>query len=245
VKLPKKEWRYFVIEFNGGNEELALLEKALCIAPCGLELGFTLSRVTLGKKVFPACLYSPPRLFQSLSALSYAHSPERGAGQIITVADAEQVGEIFAALKAHDNGVLDLDRIFKLVFELKDLPHFSPLQILGSFAALESILTHAPAPADLHDSITRQIKQKLALLNRRWQPPLDYSSFQPLPHDKIWSKMYDYRSAIAHGGLPDFKSKLSVLKSANSANALISETLKKTICQALKEPQLLADLHEC
>ncbi len=245
VTLPESQWRYFVIEFSGDNQELALLEKALSIAPCGIELGFTLSSTTFGTKKVPACIYSPPRLFQSLSALQDALYSADGPGQSLTNADVEQVSKIYAALKAHDHNVVDLNRVFQLLFQLKDLPHFSPLQVLGFFAVLESILTHRPNPEDRHDSITRQIKQKLALLNRRWQPPLDYSNFAAPSHDILWSKMYEYRSAIAHGATPDFKSKLKILQNPLNANALVSEAAKKTICQALTEPQLLADLQNC
>jgi hypothetical protein len=106
-------------------------------------------------------------------------------------------------------------------------------------------LTHAPNPDDRYDSITRQIKQKLALLNKRWNPPLDYSAFPALSHHKVWSKMYEYRSAIAHGSTPNFVGELSALGKAEDANLLISEAVKKTIYQALKEPQLLADLQDC
>jgi len=87
-----------------------------------------------------------------------------------------------------------LDKVFKLLFELKDLPRFSPLQVLGYFSLLE---------------------------------------------------MYAYRSAIAHGGTPNFTGELAVLGKAENANALISEAVKKTILQAIEEPQLLADLHDC
>jgi hypothetical protein len=149
-------------------------------------------------------------------------------------------------LATHDNGILDLDKIFRLIFQLKDLPRFSPLQILGYFAVLESILTHAPNPEDRYDSITRQIKQKLALLNKRWNPPLDYSAFPKLSHDKVWSKMYAYRSAIAHGSTPNFAAgDLSALGKAENANLLISAAVRKTICHALEEPQLIADLQNC
>jgi hypothetical protein len=36
-----------------------------------------------------------------------------------------------------------------------------------------------------------------------------------------------------------------VLGKAESADLLISEAVRKTICQALEEPQLLADLQNC
>jgi hypothetical protein len=245
VKLPRRQWRYFVIEFGGGNQEVELLEKALSIAPCSLDVGFILSIASSRGKKLPVCLYSQPRLFQSLSAMSYAAGSVSGLTKAVTKSDAEQVREIYLKLEKHDNLILDLDKVFKLVFELMDLPRFSPLQILGYFAVLESILTHAPNPEDRYDSITRQIKQKLALLNKRWTPPLDYSAFSALPHDRVWSKMYAYRSAIAHGATPNFVGELSALGKAESANLLISETVRKTICQALEEPQLLADLQNC
>jgi hypothetical protein len=242
VKLPKGQWRYFVIELGGENQEVEFLEKALSVASSGLEVGFIVSAVTLEKgKVLPGFYYSSPSLFQSLSALSHAHGPFK----TLTESDGDQVRTIYSRLAAHDNSILDLDKVFKLVFELNDLPRFSPLQILGYFAVLESILTHAPNPDDRYDSITRQIKQKLALLNKRWKPPLNYSAFAGLSHDKVWSKMYAYRSAIAHGATPNFAGDLTVLGKAENADHLISEAAKKTIVQALEEPQLLADLHNC
>jgi hypothetical protein len=246
VKLPKRQWRYFVIEFSGGNQEIELLEKALSIAPCRLDVGFILSVASLRGRKLPVCLYSPPRLFQSLSAMSSEAGSVSGITKAVTKSDAEQVRKIYLELAKHDNRILDLDKVFKLVFELMDLPRFSPLQVLGYFAVLESILTHAPNPEDRYDSLTRQIKQKLALLNKRWKHPLDYSAFSGLSHDKIWSKMYAYRSAIAHGSTPNFvAAELSALRKAENANILISEAVRKTICQALEESQLLADLQNC
>jgi hypothetical protein len=245
VRLPRRQWRYFVIEFSGDNKTAELLEQALRLAPCCVEIGFILSMATLRGITLPICLYSPPRLFQSLSAMSYASASLNKLTKVITKVDAEQVREIYSKLTKHDDRILDLDRIFKLVFELLDLPRFSSLQILGYFAVLESILTHAPNPDYRYDSITRQIKQKLALLNKRWNTPLDYSGFSGASHDKIWSKMYFYRSAIAHGSTPDFAKELAVLGKAENADCLLAEAVRKTICQALQEPQLLADLQSC
>ncbi len=240
LRLPEKQWRYFVIEFGSDNEDLELLQEAFAIAPNELEIGFTLSTASMGAQRLPVAVFRPPRLFQSLSALV-----EDRVARIFTKADAHQTTEIYRRLAAYDHNILDLHRILKLLMELKDLPRFSPLQVLGYFAILESLLTHQPNPDDRYDSITRQITQKLALLNRRWQPALDESSFGQATHDKIWSKMYGYRSAIAHGIAPDFKSKLEVLGTADHANVLIRNTVKRTIRQALVEPQLVADLHNC
>jgi hypothetical protein len=241
IRLPVKRSRYFVIELGSESQEVELLESALSVASCDLEVGFILTVATLRSTALPVCLYSPPRLFQSLSALSYAFGPFKK----FTDSDGEQVRKIYSKLAAYDNSILNLEKVFKLLFELKDLPRFSPLQVLGYFSVLESILTHPPKPEDRYDSITRQIRQKLALLNKRWNPPLDYSAFAASSRDKVWPKMYAYRSAIAHGGTPDFAGELAVLGKAENANRLISEAVKKTILQAIEEPQLLADLRNC
>lgn len=199
VTLPKKHWRYFVIEMSCEIESLDVLEQAISIARCDLDLGLIALKVTARKLTLPTYVYRPPQLFQSLSALRNAHDSKDGISKTISKADGEHISDIYARIKSHDHSVLDLHSPFRQLLELKDLPHFSPLQILGYFAILESILTHQPAPEDRYDSITRQITRKLALLNKRWQPSLNYSDFGSATHEKIWSKMYAYRSAIAHG----------------------------------------------
>jgi hypothetical protein len=243
AKLPKKLWRYFVIEFGNDDPKLDLLEAALTVAPVSLDIGFAKLRVDLKGVIRPACLYRAPSLFQSLSTLDSAGADRDDLMKSLGKTEGEQIQEIFLRMAAHAPATLDLSQVVELLMELKDLPRFSPLQILGYFAILESVLTHQPNPDDRYESITRQITQKLALLNKRWHPALDYSRFGGASHEKIWTKMYAYRSAIAHGRRPDFKSPLALLKDADSANALIQDVVKKTICQAYAEPQLLGDLH--
>ena len=126
--------------------------------------------------------------------------------------------------------------------QLKGLHHNSPLRFLGYFAVLESLLTHAPKPSDPYDSITRQVKKKLALLDHRFSKRKHYVPLGKAPIDTIWAKMYHYRSLVAHGGDPEFAGDLSLLKSQGTALALIKETVKAVIRHALSEPQLLIDL---
>jgi len=243
-RLPKKLWRYFVIEFGDDDPNLDLLESALAVAPTSLDIGFAKLRVDVKGVVRPACLYRAPSLFQSLSSLDMAGADRDDLMKSLGKADGEQINEIFLRMAAHDPATLDLSQVIELLLELKDLPRFSPLQILGYFAILESVLTHQPNPDDRYESITRQITQKLALLNRRWHPVLEYSRFGGASHEKIWTKMYAYRSSIAHGREPEFKSQLALLQNAETANALIRDTVKKAVCHAYAEPQLVKDLHD-
>src|SRR5277367_6277721 len=40
--IPEDKWRYFVIAFEGSNSTVAEIERALCIAPFDVKIGFTL-----------------------------------------------------------------------------------------------------------------------------------------------------------------------------------------------------------
>jgi hypothetical protein len=244
VRLPPKSWRYFVIDVDNNFEHFDALDKALIISDLGIEIGLTVLRADFAGTVLPVCVCHPPRLFQSLAILSDFYSDDNFV-KPLSKSDGLAIGVLFSKLDSHEHAVLDLHKPISLLRELKDLPPFSPLQVLGYFAILESLLTHPPSPGDRYDSITRQIINKLALLDDRWERKLDYSSFGSVPHNKIWTKMYAYRSAIAHGRLPDFKVDLSLLKSDRNANILIREAVTRTIRQALVEPQLVADLHNC
>jgi len=116
---------------------------------------------------------------------------------------------------------------------------------LGYFAILESLLTHPPKPTDPYESITRQVKKKIALLDNRWTDRIDYTRFAGTPPETVWKRMYHYRSALAHGAKPDFGRELSALQNAETALNLLKETVKAVIRYALLEPQLLVDLREC
>jgi hypothetical protein len=84
------------------------------------------------------------------------------------------------------------------------------------------------------------------LLDHRWDYKIDYQPFDGANPEKIWERMYTYRSLIAHGDAADFAKKpLSLLKNQDTALKLIKETAKAVIRQALAEPQFMFDLKNC
>ncbi len=119
------------------------------------------------------------------------------------------------------------------------------MSFLGHFAILESLLTHAPVASDPYSSITKQVKSKLQLLNNRFTEKLDYSPFGTCTHDTIWTKMYKYRSMLAHGVVPTFDGDLKALTDASTALRLLRSTVRKVARHQLLEPLLLADLRQC
>jgi hypothetical protein len=234
VRLPESEWRYFVIAFKGNNLLLSQLERAFDLAPLELEVGFTV--LAQGGVV-----WLPGRLFHVLEVARH----DIPFGVDVSVGDIDEMRAIHSQLQGRDDSLINVQNLALQLGQLKALPHYSPLRFLGYFAILESLLTHAPKPSDPYDSITRQVRKKLSLLNNRFSRPIDYSRFSGAAADTIWARMYEYRSRVAHGDAPDFTKDLAVLRNQETALALIKETVKAVIRQALIEPQLLLALREC
>lgn len=239
--LPEPEWRYFVIAFRGSNITVSELENAFDLAPLELEVGFTILNGVFGGQASRGVGWHPGRLFHVLQFASVDDTFFLD----ISMAEIIEVCTLRSQLQKHDNRLVDIKRLAAQLKDLKALPHHSPLRFLGYFGILESLLTHAPKPSDPYDSITRQVKRKVALLDNRWTRRIDYAAFGGGSQDMIWSKMYAYRSQIAHGGGLDLTGEMKVLGSHQVALRLIKETAKAVIRQALSEPQLLVDLREC
>ncbi len=137
-------------------------------------------------------------------------------------------------------------RAMSMFDSLSFLPQNSEFHVLHLFAIVEMLITHNPKLEDRGDSITHQMQSKIPLLFRRFSKPLDFSNFFPnATEKKIWSALYTYRSALAHGGIPNFQANLKILKDANNAKAFLREVVKALLRHCLKEPQLYKDLREC
>lgn len=237
--LPPDAWRYFVVAFPGTNATIHELERAFALADVELLVGFVI--ISIPPYVNQGMGMHSPRLFHALEQTGH----DDWQFHTVTTAVTDEIQQLHQALQSHDNQVLDLRRVLSELANLRGMPYESPLRFLGYFALLESLLTHPPKQTDPYDSITRQVKKKLALLNRRFARPLDYKEFGVQDGDKLWGAMYSLRSAVAHGGTPDFAKDLKLLKSRQHALSLLQRTVRAVIRQTLKEPQLLVDLKEC
>jgi len=239
VPIPETEWKYFVIAFQGSNSTVADIEEALLLAPLELRVGFTAIRWNGAAK---GLMVHHERLFQKLYA---ARRWQEQTLLDVTLQDVEEIVKLLAQLKQHDNDLVPVKRITVGLGDLEALPRNSPILFLGYFALLESLLTHKPRPYDTLDSITRQIKKKIALLDKRFQHHLDYGPFAGASADKIWGSMYHYRSTLAHGDTQGADGKLPILGNHGNALQLVKQTVKAVARQALTEPQLLDDLRNC
>ena len=126
---------------------------------------------------------------------------------------------------------------------LRDVPATSPLQVLALFSILESLLTHQPDKNDPSDSTTRQIKNKMVLLDSRFREVLPYVEYfgDKLTRLQTWTKLYEVRSAVAHGRQPEAKG----FEDLEKVRRFMRLAVKRVMRHALDNPRLSADLREC
>ena len=213
----------------------------LTLAPVELKVAFTVVDFVSGSGSHPGGILNPLRLFHQADAARWGRLEFIDVDRFVI----EELTAIHAQLGQDRNDLVDAGRYTRELQGLESLPPNSSLLFLGYFAMLESLLTHQPDPKDPLDSITRQVKSKVALLDHRLRCPLDYSGFDHVSTDKIWTKMYDYRSCLAHGGVADFGQRLAVLRDHKNALGLLKQSVKALVRHALIEPQLVADLRNC
>jgi hypothetical protein len=240
--LPEGQWRYFVIAFTGSPTVIYDLQAAFDLSSVELEIAFTITYP--GPHGLPGhgIGWHGGRLLQAFEIAPFFPKFFLAA----TEDDLRQTAELRHQLERHEASLIDVKQLARALGALKALPEDSPMRFLGYFAILESLLTHSPRPSDPYESITRQVKQKIALLNNRWTPRLDYGAFGGASPETVWTRMYAYRSLLAHGGQPDFsRGELAVLGNPERALLLIRETVKAVVRYALIEPPLLVDLRDC
>src|SRR5262249_53168804 len=102
--LPKEEWRYFVIGFQGTNEETENVALSSCLASTELEIGFTLLRLDPQREKPTGIVWHPARLFHGLEVV-------RNQDNFfcrVTSADIEEIRAINLQLKLADAHIRNL-----------------------------------------------------------------------------------------------------------------------------------------
>jgi len=238
--LPRECWKYWVIAFDGSNSRVHDLEPLLRMLPVSVEYAFTVFFDQPAQQGTAAGwgvgMVNPLQMRrvdasphpQRLDAESIARVP---AFERQLAAVPEDCGFVKAALKSFN--------------DLSCIPDASDLMIVGLFAIIESLVTHEPRKAETLDSIIHQIKNKMILLRKRYftcVPLSDY--FEPISEEAAWSKLYEYRSSVAHGSQFNF-AKHSALMSRDNVILFLRSNVKQLLLMALADPEYFADLRRC
>jgi hypothetical protein len=236
--LPEADHRYHVVEFSGSNIRLLDAVDASAICEKELELAIELHFTPVDGLSFGA----RPRFEKFLDKTA----TEDDLFLNVEDGDIAEIVRVCEFRPKHDNSVIDLQSAWRDYMALRDVPEQSPLRLLGYFAILESLTTHKPDDKDPADSITKQVRSKMALLNNRFDRPIAYDDyFAGTVPDKIWSKLYALRSDVAHGSIPSFEGALQALGDMRKATQFVQMAVKRVMRQALIEPRLVADLRRC
>jgi len=237
--LDENDWRYFVVAFQGNNSELGTIQQACLVIKNDIRLGFYF----LESESIGSC-------YGWHSQAIHTFPNDSGLdGQIakqISASDLELVSKTYTALKELPDDFEHTLRAFKRFNDLCNVSQYSELTVIGLFSVIESLLTHAPRLSESADSLTHQIRSKVPLVRKRFVRPLDHESeFDQIGEDKLWSKLYAYRSRIVHGEHATFDGELKALRDMKAVVDFLRETTKLLLIASLDEPVLMTDLKKC
>lgn len=233
--LERKDWRYFIVQFSGTNEQIGGLQVAANLLESELRLGLTFLGIggfvwgPSETNFFNDFSISRPRIVQELREQ-----------------DLKEWGKIYTKIKNVESNYPSIKRTTLMLNSLNFLSFASEFNTLGLFAIIESLISHRPKSAETGDSLGHQVRTKIPLLSRRFDKPIDYNNFfDTAREDTVWKTLYDYRSNLAHGEESDFNGTLKLLKDQSTAKDFLRTTTKALLRHALIEPQLYMDLREC
>ncbi|SDG67816.1 HEPN domain-containing protein [Paraburkholderia phenazinium] len=241
IPLAMSDWRYHIVTNEGDQNLLYRSHLAINATAAPLEIS-ALTFVGGGLSGWRSDAAS--RYFRDFMPLPVSD---------LSTADLDEARDTIAGSEPFlIGGVLceqhpEVQRAYLMYDSLSMLPANSEFQVIGLFAIIEMMITHNPKLEDRGDSITHQMQAKLPLLMRRFRRPISTKQhFGDVDAKKVWSALYSYRSALAHGGVANFAAgPLQAIKSAEAAAEYLRSVVKGLLRHVLVEPQLFLDLKNC
>jgi len=148
-----------------------------------------------------------------------------------------------------DPGYAFIKKAIEDFFYLKSIPSRMPIYVVGLFAIIEMLLTtHQDKTTE--NSLSHQLKEKLTLFGNRFTNPIVLHEYLPKAGEMnlktMVSRLYSYRSKVAHGTQIDFtKGDMQVLQSHEAVCQFLRQIVRKLILQAVHEPSLFRDIKSC
>lgn len=175
-----------------------------------------------------------------------AETRHMGPTELVSV---ERAWQLLIAFESQDEPSYQF--VKKAIQDFADLKRVlarMPIYVVGLFSIIEMLLT-TQQDKTTENSLSHQLKEKLTLLGNRFADPLVLKDHLPLTEGmdfkKVISKLYAYRSKVAHGSTLDFTGELKVLESHKAVCRFLRAVVRKLILQAVYEPALFRDLKSC
>ncbi len=237
--LTNDKWRYYILSYAGSNYQAhQFFYIANLVAPYIISFASYFTSEEFGKGRVTGS--GSDNLGGNVYYLKSVHIAETFNEESLKT--IQELLEKYLALDAVEHE--GIKRAIELNWNLSRISNLNNLPILGLFMIIEMLLTHNPSNKEIGDSLTHQIKHKIAFLSSRFSKPLDYSVFgNQVKAEKIWSCLYNYRSCIAHGNHIDFTDKeLQALKDADTAFNFLTLATRTLLAHALTEPDVINGL---
>lgn len=253
--LPPHEWRYAIVRRMKPLISASSLTEALRLSdaeiwtPLWGDDGQVMAPEHVSAVGVPwwwAPMGNAGQAFQFVSRAGSFGMPE-----LPDLAEVAEVVELRRALD--DTQYPEIARTIALFVQADSLPEDSIQKYLAYFGVIESLLTHAPISSDRVDSLTRQLKRNVLLLNNRLPDhrKLQLDMFGNASPDKVIGYLYAYRSAVAHGGDTSDAVRWFVRNHPASwggafdplnLHGFVRSMTKRLLIAAMREPQLVQDL---
>jgi hypothetical protein len=239
TQLPENEQRYLLLTFYGtGNDAIDFFMAARLVLPTLWTLFHVYTKDPFGVGGWAG--HGADTLAYQRQMMEWVKGDPH---PILDAAAISRVTDSYAALcrlnrEAHP-GARRAVEMFDLFARM---PLMQVFDVLAMFMLIEMLLTHNPNDKEIGDSLTHQVCNKVPFVFERMGSQIDYSVFGVADRDRIWRKLYAYRSAIAHGEIPKFASDLQVLRDAETANRFLTDVTRRLIRFSLDDPGLFEGL---
>ncbi|MGA7194142.1 MAG: hypothetical protein WBW94_10960 [Anaerolineales bacterium] len=264
-RLGPADWRYWVISHAGHTSQrqkqttFFILECAMSLSKSNLETGLLFfdkqgNSYQWNYRSFYSYFFDYPSGGHPATQIEYKEIQEIGTNHTLLDEFMKKMYTIHIYSKGQK--VDDINQYYQENFEyidyairryvdLKALPRYSGLTIIGLFSIIESLITHDPKQ-NIDDSLNHQLKTKIPLLRKKFHRPLDYQNyFSSANEETILGKLYDFRSKIVHQGKETIEKDNKILNNLESVTDFLRETTRLLIMLAVREPQFVTDLKKC
>lgn len=233
--IPSKNQRYWVISYEAPNHSIELLMNVGMLIQPKLNFGYHI--LSKNGKVG---LYSGGDI-QLINNVRWQES------EIVSLNELIKFKRYFNFISDDDQSMYLIKTPLEMFRETSKLPIHSRMLTLSLFSIIESLITHKPRSAETLDSINHQIKNKINLLSKRFDLPVDHKMyFGEIDFLNLLGKLYALRSDIAHGQSYTFSTgNYQILKSLENINRFLDEIVREIIKLAIDDPALIKDIKAC
>jgi hypothetical protein len=242
-EIPRENWRCWIIAFERTNLKVRDIEHVAFLLPIDLDIGLTIFFSVANQlgSVSGWCPL-PLHLIEKYTEVSFRTENAKK----LHSNDIASIPRILESMECLPEEAGFVKRAIENYCSVRSIPGKPEIRVVGYFAIIESLITHAPRLTETLDSINHQIVHKIVSLRKRFRRNIPYESyFLAVNENRLWKLLYAYRSYLAHGEKPDFSSKFQSLKSGANVTSFLKEIIKELILIGLTEPIFLTDLKKC